>query len=246
MSSFPRGIPLARRIAASPTLADGELRELRLDGNGAVFVTGIGSGLLIAGTATPADDFTNPTNAVTTWALTGALDSGGRWDRLRAGFGGIPASFEGFLNVLPSRQYALVPATLADGQTRLARASVLGATMTAAEVGPEQPADVVSGTITIAGAAGPTVIIGAVAGRRIYLDTVSLTPDLTTGGDVTIDDGAGLVLAVYRVDAVDYPVLQQWPKGGLRAGLAQSVRVTTSAAMVGSVRVNVGGWVGDR
>lgn len=48
-----------------------------------IVTTAAGAPVIVTGAVTPADNFVNPTDAVTTWSLVGGLDAAGTWDRLR-------------------------------------------------------------------------------------------------------------------------------------------------------------------
>jgi hypothetical protein len=70
--------------AAEGNVLSGETEAPAIDARARLIVTtAAGVPVVVAGSVTPADNFANPTDAVTTWSLCGGLDPANTWDRLR-------------------------------------------------------------------------------------------------------------------------------------------------------------------
>lgn len=90
---------VVRNDAGTPLAADGDNIPLMVNSAGALYVAGtvtatnldvqIGGSdtVAVAGAATPADNFANPTTAITVWSLNGCFD-GSAWDRCPTSTGG--------------------------------------------------------------------------------------------------------------------------------------------------------------
>jgi hypothetical protein len=102
------------------TLANGDIRTIRLTQEGRLMVDSTSGG---AAAAALADNTSNPT-VVSYGAYISGFD-GTTWDRIRVGItaAGTPT---GFVNVLPGVQYLTSPLTLTNGQVMPAQADVNG------------------------------------------------------------------------------------------------------------------------
>lgn len=149
----------------------------------------------ISGTITPADTFTNPTNATSTWSLNGVFN-GTTWDRLRSGGDNSANPTLGKLYTLQGRANAAIQ-TFTEGNAVPASTDLQGNIRTTT-IG---SATIVTGQVTVDTTVGGVLVKAALNGRKeLIIQNIGATDMYCGNTGVTITTGFKIAAGVSFVE----------------------------------------------
>lgn len=94
------------------------------------------------------------------------------------------------------------------------------------------------------GGVGATIVLPAVAGRRLYLTEISATSTLTLAAAVTLETTGGVAVHRWQLPVGIGPI-QGSLRTSLRSGVGEGWQVSLSAFLAGVLSVNMAGFYAD-